>query len=103
VKEKNKEPETATPIFVARKVVYEVKGTKFRISYIDSVSVFRQDQVYTGSFRYEFRRGPGASIGFSVYKFSSSDTIAEWRIMIDNKLYALAFSEGGAYLDIPFR
>ncbi len=83
-------------------VVYLVKGTNLKLDFIDSNSVFQTHKVYADSFRYEFKKGSGASIGISIFKVSSSDTIYSWSIFIDNKLYANAFSEGGAYFTVPY-
>lgn len=83
-------------------VVYLVKGTNLKLDFIDSNSVFQTNMVYVDSFKYEFKKGSGASIGISIFKASSSDTIYSWSIFIDNKLYANAFSEGGAYFTVPY-
>ncbi len=88
--------------FPPKHIVYLVKGTNFRLNYIDSNSVFQHDQLFKDSFRYEFDKGPGASIGISIYLPSQTDTIFSWYIYINNKLYADAFSEGGAYLTVPY-
>lgn len=85
-----------------RTIVYEVSGTNFRLNYIDSTSAFKKDEVHKGFFRYEFRKGSGASIGISIFRQSIADTIYNWNIYIDNKLYANALSEGGAYFTIPY-
>ena len=85
-----------------RHVVYLVKGTHIKLNFIDSTSGFQQDQLFTDSFRYEFRRKPGTGIGMSVGVVSpDQDEIYNWEIRIDGKLVANAFSVGGAYLNIP--
>jgi hypothetical protein len=83
-------------------IVYIVEGTHFRLNYIDSNSVFQKDETYSDHFRYEFKKGSGANIGMSVFLLNSTDQIYSWKIFIDNKLYANAFSEGGAYLTVPY-
>lgn len=83
-------------------IVYTVKGTHFRMNYIDSNSIFRRDGDLHDFFRYEFRKGSGASIGMSVFPFDTNDEIYSWTIYIDGKLYANAFSEGGAYFTVPY-
>lgn len=85
-----------------RKIKYVVNGTNFRLNFIDSLSAFNADKVFRDVFSYEFRKGTGANIGMSVYRQSSSDTIYSWAIYIDDKLYANAFSEGGAYMMVPY-
>ena len=85
-----------------RHVTYWVRGSHIKLNFIDSTSVFQSGKVYTDSFRYEFNRGPGAGIGMSVGIPSLSDTIYNWELRIDGKLYANAFSTGGAYLTIPY-
>jgi hypothetical protein len=94
----SKDKESALSI---RKIVYVVTGTHFRLNYIDSNSVFQKDQIFSGSFRYEFRREPGTAIGISIFKVAPDDLIYSWEIYIDDKLHADAFSEGGAYFTIP--
>jgi len=85
-----------------RHVMYLVKGTHLKMNFIDSLSGFQQDQLYTDSFRYEFWRKPGTGIGMSVGVVTpGQDTISIWEIRIDGKLVANAFSVGGAYLSIP--
>lgn len=83
-------------------IVYLVRGSNIRMNYIDSASVFQRDKVFTDSFRYEFKKGSGASIGMSVYRLSPDDSINEWDLYIDGKLYANAFSEGGVYMIVPY-
>lgn len=85
-----------------RKIKYVVSGTNFRMNYIDSLSVFNSDKVYRDSFSYEFLKGTGASVGMSIYRQASSDSIHYWALYIDDKLYANAFSEGGVYMMIPY-
>lgn len=85
-----------------RDIVYEVSGTHFKLNYIDSNSVFKRDEVYNDTFRYAFKKGSGASIGISISKQTSDDQIYSWKIYIDGQLYANAFSEGGAYLTVPY-
>ena len=89
-------------IFVPKDILYLVKGTHLKLNYIDSKSVFQRDQVFQDSFWYEFKKGPGASIGISVFRQSTTDSIYSWHIYINGKLYANAFSEGGAYLTVPY-
>ena len=90
------------PTFVEKNILYLVKGTHLKLNYIDSGSVFQKDQVFQDSFRCEFKKGPGASIGISVFRESASDTVYSWHIFINGNLYANAFSEGGAYFTIPY-
>ena len=85
-----------------KKITYLVTGTKFSLNYIDSNSVFQKDRVYSETFRYEFLKSPGASIGISIHAFSTDDQIYSWNIYINDKLYANAFSEGGSYLTVPY-
>jgi len=91
-----------TPVFTPKKILYQVKGTHFRLNYIDSNSVFQKDQVFHDSFKYQFTKGPGAGIGISVFLLDSTDRIDSWEIYINGKLYANAFSEGGAYMTVPY-
>jgi hypothetical protein len=85
------------------KVLYVVDGTHFRLNFIDSNSVFKRDQLFSDHFAYEFRKGSGASIGMSIFTLDpTTDSIYSWKIYIDGKLYANAFSEGGAYLTVPY-
>jgi len=88
--------------YAPRHVMYLVRGSHIRLNFIDSTSVFQRDRIYTDSFRYEFKRGPGTGIGMSVGVPSPADTISGWELRIDGKLYANAFSTGGAYLTIPY-
>lgn len=90
------------PVFVPKDILYLVKGTHLKLNYIDSESVFQRDQVFQDSFRYEFKKGPGASIGISVFHQSTTDTVYSWHIFINGKLFANAFSQGGAYLTVPY-
>jgi|GEM_PF-1295150 len=90
------------PVFIPKKVVYLIKGTKFRLNYIDSNSVFQKDKIYKDSFRYEFTKGPGASIGISIFRFSPSDSIYSWELFLDGQLFGNAFSEGGIYTTVPY-
>jgi hypothetical protein len=90
------------PNFTPRHIVYEVTGTNFRLNYIDSNDVFQKDQIYQNTFRYEFQKGPGAWIGISIFLQTPADSIRSWSVYIDNKLYANAFSVGGAYLTVPY-
>ena len=99
---KDKEPKEPVPGFAEKNILYLVKGTHLKLNYIDSESVFQRDQVFQDSFRYEFRKGPGASIGITINRQSASDTIYSWHIFINGKLYANAFSEGGVYLTVPY-
>ncbi|MEO5564983.1 MAG: hypothetical protein ABIR18_16170 [Chitinophagaceae bacterium] len=85
-----------------RKITYVVDGTHFRLNYIDSNNVFQRDRTFTDHFSYEFSKGSGASIGMSIFLLDPSDQIYSWKIYIDDKLYANAFSEGGAYLTVPY-
>ena len=96
------EKRAITPVGHSKKIVYEVHGSKFRLNYIDSNSVFQKDQVYDSIFHYEFWKGSGASIGITIHKNSPGDTIFSWELYINDKLYANAFSEGGVYLIVPY-
>lgn len=89
-------------VYNPKKVVYLVRGTQFRLNFIDSNSVFQKDKVFRDSFRYEFIKGPGASIGISIYRFSAADTIFSWELFLDGQLFANAFSEGGVYSTVPY-
>ncbi len=91
------------PIGALRSVTYSVKGTNFNVSFIDSNTIYKVNQVYKDSFVYEFRKGSGAGIGMTVSPQSTSDTVYSWRITIDGALYANAFSEGGAFFNIPYK
>ena len=99
---KSKSNATLVPRAKERDILYLVKGSNFRLNFIDSNSVFQRDKVFQDSFRYEFKKGSGASIGISIYKQSPGDSIHEWEIYIDGQLTANAFSEGGAYLTVPY-
>lgn len=90
------------PVFKPKIVVYTVAGTNFRLNYIDSKYVFHKDEVFKDNFRLEFKQGPGASIGISIFKATDSDSIFSWRLEMDGKLYANGFSEGGAYMTVPY-
>jgi len=94
--------ENPVPRGKIRDILYRVKGSNIRLNYIDSNSVFQRDQVFSDSFSYAFKKGSGASIGISVYRYSPDDQVTEWDIYIDGKLYANAFGEGGAYLTVPY-
>ncbi len=83
-------------------VAYVIKGTHIKLNFIDSNSIFQSGKIYTDSFIYIFKKGSGADIGISVYKQAASDSIFNWSIYINGKLYANAFSEGGAYLTVPY-
>lgn len=72
------------------------------MNFIDSTSGFLRDQLYTDSFRYDFMRKPGTSIGMTVNVPVAEDVIYSWEIRIDGKLVANAFSIGGAYLAVPY-
>jgi hypothetical protein len=85
-----------------RHITYLVTGTRIKLNFIDSTSGFLKDQLYTGSFHYDFWRKPGTSIGITVNAASSTDTIYNWEIRVDGKLVANAFSVGGAYLAVPY-
>lgn len=100
---KEKAPPNASTQAVIRIVSYNVKGSNIRVNFIDSNTVFQKDKTYHGSFDYTFRKGSGAPIGISVFKQTALDTIYSWTLTIDGKLYANAFSEGGAYLSVPFK
>lgn len=92
------------PVGALRTIVYSIKGTNFNVSFIDSNTIYQRSQVYKDSFVYEFKKGSGAGIGMSVAKQSpSTDTIYSWQITIDGVLYANAFSEGGAFFDVPYK
>jgi len=91
-----------TSNYPPRHVLYLVKGTHIKMNFIDSISGFRQGQLFTDSFRYEFSRKPGTGIGMSVGIADSTDVIYGWEIRVDGKLVANAFSVGGAYLNIPY-
>jgi hypothetical protein len=93
---------SVTPPGKTRTIVYEVKGTRIKMNFIDSNSVFREQQVFYNSFRYQFQKGSGASIGFSITRFSPVDEIYSWNLFIDGKLYANSFSEGGVYMTVPY-
>jgi hypothetical protein len=85
-----------------KNITYIVKGTNIKLNFIDSQSVFQQNKVFADSFHYSFKKGPGAGIGISVHALSPADTIYGWQILINGKLYANAFSTGGAYLTVPY-
>lgn len=92
------------PVGISRTVVYTVKGTNFNIDYIDSNSVYKTDQVFMDSFVYTFKKGSGANVGLTVHPQSGlTDIIYSWSITIDGVLYANAFSEGGAFLSVPYK
>ncbi len=99
---KDKNDNVVTPQASLKSVTYSIKGSNFNVSYIDSNSVYRENQVYKDSFNYQFNKGSGASIGLTVHAQSSSDTVYFWNIKIDGKLYANAFSDGGAFLSVPY-
>ena len=88
--------------FIPKDILYVVKGTHLKLNFIDSQSVFQKDRAFQDSFHYAFKKGPGAQIGISVHSQSPADTIYSWHIFINGKLYANAFSEGGAYLTVPY-
>jgi hypothetical protein len=92
----------AGPVFVSKKIVYQVKGTNFKINYIDSNSVFVRERVCKDEFKYEFTKGAGALIGISISKLTPVDTVFGWIITMDGNSTANAFSEGGAYMNIPY-
>jgi len=97
-KDKPKPPAYYPP----RQVQYLVKGTHIKVNFIDSVSGFQRDRVYSDSFRYVFMRAPGTYIGITVGTPSAEDVIYGWEIRIDGKLTANAFSTGGAYFNVPY-
>jgi hypothetical protein len=90
------------PDFTPKIVSYLVTGSNFRLNFIDSNMAFQRDRNFSGSFLYEFRKAPGTNIGISIFKSSPADSITSWRLSIDGKLYANGFSEGGAYMQIPY-
>lgn len=90
------------PVFVPKKVLYLVKGTHFRLNFIDSNNNFQQDRIFKDSFRYEFTKAPGNAIGMSIFRFSPTDQIFGWALYFNGKLYANAFSEGAVYSTVPF-
>jgi hypothetical protein len=85
-----------------KKITYLVKGTNFKMNYIDSFSVFQSDRVFQDSFRYEFIKGSGAEIGMSIFLQAPTDVIFSWAIYVNDKLYANAYSQGGAYFTVPY-
>lgn len=89
-------------IFEPKQVVYNVKGTHFRVSYIDSNSVFVQNQFFRNEFTYVFRKSPGSPVGMSINTATVADTVYSWGIALDGRVFANAFSPGTAYLNIPF-
>ena len=99
----NDDDSPIVPVAALRTIAYSVKGTNFSVSFIDSNTVYQVNQVYKDSFEYEFKKGSGAGIGMTISQQSSSDTIFSWRITIDGVLYANAFSEGGAFFNVPYK
>jgi hypothetical protein len=97
----SKDKQKAEPPYTIRTVSYIVTGTRFKLNFIDSNSVFQENLIYTTGFRYEFQAGSGSEIGISIFKSAPDDLIYSWEIYIDDKLYANAFSEGGAYFTVP--
>ncbi len=89
-------------VFPPKTILYIVKGSHLKLNYIDSQSIFKQNQLFADSFRDQFKKGPGASIGITVNRGSDGDSIYSWQILIDGKLYANAFREGGAYFTVPY-
>ena len=85
-----------------KKILYVVKGTNFKVNYIDSTSRFQSDHVFQDSFHYEFIKGSGAEIGMSIYLQAPTDMIYSWAIYVNDKLYANAYSQGGAYFTVPY-
>lgn len=91
-------PKTYPP----KQVIYSVKGSNFVLNYIDSNSNFQSNQAFQGSFDYTFYKTPGSPIGMSIALASAADSIISWSIFIDGKLYANAYSTGGAYMLVPY-
>ncbi|HMH22021.1 MAG TPA: hypothetical protein VK563_09600 [Puia sp.] len=91
-------PASTTP----RQIQYLIKGTKFNLNFIDSNNNFQQNQTMVDSFHYSFKKGAGGNIGISITRYTPADIIYSWEIYIDGKLYANAFSEGGAYMVVPY-
>jgi hypothetical protein len=85
-----------------RNVTYIVKGTKFKLNFIDSTNNFQQNVVGTDGFQYSFAKGAGANIGMSISAFSAADTITSWEIDIDGKVAVIAYSDGSAYFTVPY-
>jgi hypothetical protein len=85
-----------------KQVIYSVKGSNFILNYIDSNSAFQSNQAFQGSFDYTFQKAPGSPIGITVSLASPADSITSWEIYIDGKLYANAYSPGGAYMLVPY-
>jgi len=91
-------PGATTP----RQILYLIKGTHFNLNFIDSNNIFHQNVTIVDSFHYAFTKGAGGNIGISITRYTPSDIIYSWEIYIDGKLYANAFSEGGAYMVVPY-
>jgi hypothetical protein len=91
-------PGTTTP----RQILYLIKGTNFNLNFIDSSNNFQQNVTMVDSFHYSFKKGAGGNIGISILRYTPADIIYSWEIYIDGKLYANAFSEGGAYMVVPY-
>ncbi len=89
-------------VAVKKKIVYLVRGTNFRLNYIDSNSVFKRGESGKDSVKYSFNKGSGENIGISIFKQLESDSIFYWEITINGKVQANAFSPGGAYMMIPY-
>ncbi|MBC7913004.1 MAG: hypothetical protein H7Y07_02675 [Pyrinomonadaceae bacterium] len=89
-------------VVTKKKIVYLVKGTYFRLNYIDSNSVFQTDRRFQDSARITFNKNSGEYVGMSVFEQLPKDTIFSWEIFINGRLHANAFSPGGAYFIIPY-
>ncbi len=90
-------------VAVVKSVVYRIKGTHFRLNFIDSTGNFQRDRLYSDSLVYRFKKGSGASIGISVFKQDIADAIQFWEISINGKVKANSEGgTGGAYFTVPY-
>lgn len=96
------EPKKPEYVAIAKRITYKIKETNFRLNYVDSTGKFLKDVLRKDSMRYEFKRGSGAGIGFSVSKEDSTDTIYFWEILVDGKPKANSEGAGGAYFIVPY-
>ncbi len=91
-----------TKTYPPKQVIYSVKGSNFVLNYLDSNHVFQSNKTFQGSFDYTFLSAPGSAIGITISPASPADSITYWGIFIDGKLYANAYSAGGAYMLVPY-
>ena|SRR5579871_1613603 len=101
-KKNSSDPDGSSSSTTKKTVSYTVTGTKYTVSFIDSTNSYEQGVTESGTWTYTFKQGSGANIGMTIALATSSDTIDSWEITVDGKLYANAYSAGGAFFTVPY-